>query len=229
MLQISDYSVAYGQSTIIGDMNLTLNPNEIIAVLGRNGMGKTTLMKSLIGMIPSQGGSVTLKNKELTPLKSFERVAAGVGFVPQGRMIFSTMTVKENIETGLTSTGKKVIPSDLYELFPVLDEMKDRRGGNLSGGQQQQLAIARALASEPSVLLLDEPTEGIQPSIIKEMAKTLKKIRDKRGLSIMVSEQVLSFALDVADRILVIEKGKIVLDVPVAEADQETISKYLSV
>jgi urea transport system ATP-binding protein len=210
-------------------MNLTLNPNEIIAVLGRNGMGKTTLMKSLIGMIPSQGGSVTLKNKELTPLKSFERVAAGVGFVPQGRMIFSTMTVKENIETGLTSTGKKVIPSDLYELFPVLDEMKDRRGGNLSGGQQQQLAIARALASEPSVLLLDEPTEGIQPSIIKEMARTLKKIRDKRGLSIMVSEQVLSFALDVADRILVIEKGKIVLDVPVAEADQETISKYLSV
>ena len=229
MLQISDYSVAYGQSTIIGDMNLTLNPNEIIAVLGRNGMGKTTLMKSLIGMIPSQGGSVTLENKELTPLKSFERVAAGVGFVPQGRMIFSTMTVKENIETGLTSTGKKVIPSDLYELFPVLDEMKDRRGGNLSGGQQQQLAIARALASEPSVLLLDEPTEGIQPSIIKEMARTLKKIRDKRGLSIMVSEQVLSFALDVADRILVIEKGKIVLDVPVAEADQETISKYLSV
>jgi urea transport system ATP-binding protein len=229
MLQISDYSVAYGQSTIIGDMNLTLNPNEIIAVLGRNGMGKTTLMKSLIGMIPSQGGSVTLKNKEITPLKSFERVAAGVGFVPQGRMIFSTMTVKENIETGLTSTGKKVIPSDLYELFPVLDEMKDRRGGNLSGGQQQQLAIARALASEPSVLLLDEPTEGIQPSIIKEMARTLKKIRDKRGLSIMVSEQVLSFALDVADRILVIEKGKIVLDVPVAEADQETISKYLSV
>lgn len=229
MLQITDYSVAYGQSTIIGDMNLTLNSNEIIAVLGRNGMGKTTLMKSLIGMIPSKGGSVKLENTELTSLKSFERVAAGVGFVPQGRMIFSTMTVKENIETGLTSTGEKEIPSDLYELFPVLDEMKDRRGGNLSGGQQQQLAIARALASKPSVLLLDEPTEGIQPSIIKEMARTLKKIRDKRGLSIMVSEQVLSFALDVADRILVIEKGKIVLDVPVAEADQATISKYLSV
>lgn len=229
MLQITDYSVAYGQSTIIGDMNLTLNSNEIIAVLGRNGMGKTTLMKSLIGMIPSKGGSVKLENTELTSLKSFERVAAGVGFVPQGRMIFSTMTVKENIETGLTSTGEKEIPSDLYELFPVLDEMKDRRGGNLSGGQQQQLAIARALASKPSVLLLDEPTEGIQPSIIKEMARTLKKIRDKRGLSIIVSEQVLSFALDVADRILVIEKGKIVLDVPVAEADQATISKYLSV
>ena len=229
MLQLQDYSVAYGQSTIINEMNLTLGDNEIIAVLGRNGMGKTTLMKSLIGMIPSQGGSAKLNTTELTPLKSHQRVGAGVGFVPQGRMIFSTMTVRENIETGLTSTGKKAIPEDLYTLFPVLKEMQSRRGGNLSGGQQQQLAIARALASDPSVLLLDEPTEGIQPNIIKEMAQTLRRIRDERGLSILVSEQVLSFALDVADRILVIEKGKIVLDVPVEEADQETISKYLSV
>lgn len=229
MLQLQDYSVAYGQSTIINEMNLTLGDNEIIAVLGRNGMGKTTLMKSLIGMIPSQGGSAKLNATELTPLKSYQRVGAGVGFVPQGRMIFSTMTVKENIETGLTSTGKKDIPEDLYTLFPVLKEMQGRRGGNLSGGQQQQLAIARALASDPSVLLLDEPTEGIQPNIIKEMAQTLRRIRDERGLSILVSEQVLSFALDVADRILVIEKGKIVLDVPVGEADQDMISKYLSV
>ncbi|MAR01999.1 MAG: urea ABC transporter ATP-binding subunit UrtE [Oceanospirillaceae bacterium] len=229
MLQLQDYSVAYGQSTIINEMNLTLGDNEIIAVLGRNGMGKTTLMKSLIGMIPSQGGSAKLNATELTPLKSYQRVGAGVGFVPQGRMIFSTMTVKENIETGLTSTGKKDIPEDLYTLFPVLKEMQGRRGGNLSGGQQQQLAIARALASDPCVLLLDEPTEGIQPNIIKEMAQTLRRIRDERGLSILVSEQVLSFALDVADRILVIEKGKIVLDVPVGEADQDMISKYLSV
>ena len=229
MLQLNDYSVAYGQSTIIDGMNLTLKENEIIAILGRNGMGKTTLMKSLIGMIPSKGGTVKLADKELSPLKSHERVSAGLAFVPQGRMIFSTMTVEENIETGLTSTGERNIPSDLYSSFPVLDEMKHRRGGNLSGGQQQQLAIARALASNPDVLILDEPTEGIQPSIIKDMAKTLKQIRTQRGLSILVSEQVLSFALDVADRILVIEKGKIVLDVPVEEADQETISKYLSV
>ncbi len=229
MLQLNDYSVAYGQSTIIDGMNLTLKKNEIIAILGRNGMGKTTLMKSLIGMIPSKGGTVKLADKELSPLKSHERVSAGLAFVPQGRMIFSTMTVEENIETGLTSTGERNIPSDLYSIFPVLDEMKHRRGGNLSGGQQQQLAIARALASNPDVLILDEPTEGIQPSIIKDMAKTLKQIRTQRGLSILVSEQVLSFALDVADRILVIEKGKIVLDVPVEEADQETISKYLSV
>ena len=229
MLQLNDYSVAYGQSTIIDGMNLTLKENEIIAILGRNGMGKTTLMKSLIGMIPSKGGTVKLADKELSPLKSHERVSAGLAFVPQGRMIFSTMTVEENIETGLTSTGERNIPSDLYSIFPVLDEMKHRRGGNLSGGQQQQLAIARALASNPDVLILDAPTEGIQPSIIKDMATTLKQIRTQRGLSILVSEQVLSFALDVADRILVIEKGKIVLDVPVEEADQETISKYLSV
>jgi len=229
MFEVSDYSVAYGQSDVIRNLNLSIKPKEIVAILGRNGMGKTTLMKSLIGMIPSKEGSLTLSGKELSGLKSYERVGAGIGFVPQGRMIFSTMTVSENIETGLTSTGERKIPSDLYSLFPVLDEMKDRRGGNLSGGQQQQLAIARALASNPSVLLLDEPTEGIQPSIIKEMARTLKQIRTQRNLSILVSEQVLSFALDIADRILVIEKGTIVLDVPVAEADQATISRYLSV
>ncbi len=229
MFQVSDYSVAYGQSDVIRNLNLSIKPKEIVAILGRNGMGKTTLMKSLIGIIPSKEGSLTLAGKELSGLKSHERVGAGIGFVPQGRMIFSTMTVSENIETGLTSTGERKIPSDLYSLFPVLDEMKNRRGGNLSGGQQQQLAIARALASNPSVLLLDEPTEGIQPSIIKEMARTLKQIRTQRNLSILVSEQVLSFALDIADRILVIEKGAIVLDVPVAEADQATISRYLSV
>ncbi|MFP6844416.1 MAG: urea ABC transporter ATP-binding subunit UrtE [Thalassolituus sp.] len=229
MFELADYGVAYGQSDVIKDMNLTLKPKEIIAVLGRNGMGKTTMMKSMIGMIPSKAGTITLNGKDLSGLQSHQRVAAGLGFVPQGRMIFSTLTVQENIETGLTVTGKSTVPEDLYELFPVLLEMKDRRGGNLSGGQQQQLAIARALASNPSVLLLDEPTEGIQPSIIKEMARTLKKIRDQRNLSILVSEQVLSFALDIADRILVIEKGKIVHDVPIAEADQASIAKYLSV
>ncbi|AHK15194.1 MAG: urea ABC transporter ATP-binding subunit UrtE [Thalassolituus sp.] len=229
MFELADYGVAYGQSDVIKDMNLTLKPKEIIAVLGRNGMGKTTMMKSMIGMIPSKAGTITLNGNDLSGLQSHQRVAAGLGFVPQGRMIFSTLTVQENIETGLTVTGKSTVPEDLYELFPVLLEMKDRRGGNLSGGQQQQLAIARALASNPSVLLLDEPTEGIQPSIIKEMARTLKKIRDQRNLSILVSEQVLSFALDIADRILVIEKGKIVHDVPIAEADQASIAKYLSV
>ncbi|WP_373020861.1 urea ABC transporter ATP-binding subunit UrtE [Thiomicrorhabdus sp.] len=229
MLDIQDLHVAYGESEVIKGLNLSLKKNEIIAIMGRNGMGKTTLMKSLIGMIPSKSGSVKLGDKELIGMKSHERVKAGLGFVPQGRMIFSTMTVKENIETGLTTTGETEVPEDLYNIFPVLREMSKRRGGNLSGGQQQQLAIARALASNPEVLLLDEPTEGIQPSIIKEMAHTLKEIRDSRGLSIIVSEQVLSFALDVADRIIVIEKGAIIHDQPRNEVDEDKVASFLSV
>jgi urea transport system ATP-binding protein len=229
MFQVSDYHVAYGQSEVIHNMNFSVKENEIVAVVGRNGMGKTTLMRSLIGMIPRRQGSIELAGKELSDLKSHQRVASGVAFVPQGRMIFSTMTVKENIETGLTTVKSNKIPERLYELFPVLKEMKSRRGGNLSGGQQQQLAIARALASDPKLLLLDEPTEGIQPSIIRDMARTLKKIRDEIGLSIMVSEQVLSFALDIADRILVIEKGAIVQEENRDSVDEKKIAAYLSV
>ena len=169
-----------------------------------------------------------MEGAELSALQSYERVAKGLAYVPQGRMIFSTLTVQENIETGLVAPAKEV-PGSIYELFPVLLEMRNRRGGNLSGGQQQQLAIARALASKPNVLLLDEPTEGIQPSIIKEMARTLKHIRDESGLSIVVSEQVLSFALDIADRVLVIENGEIVRDDPRDGVDAAQIAKYLSV
>ncbi|MBM7335173.1 MAG: urea ABC transporter ATP-binding subunit UrtE [Alcanivorax sp.] len=229
MLTVDHHSVAYGQSTIIRDLNLGIGENEIVAVVGRNGMGKTTLMKSLIGMTPTRAGRVTLNDTDLTPLKSHQRVRAGLGFVPQGRMIFPTLTVRENIETGLAAVGEKKVPADLYELFPVLEEMQHRRGGNLSGGQQQQLAIARALATRPKVLLLDEPTEGIQPSIIQDMARTLKRIRDQRGLSIVVSEQVLSFVMDIADRILVIEKGDIVHEEAGEGADQDKIAGYLSV
>ncbi|RLT96320.1 urea ABC transporter ATP-binding subunit UrtE [Ketobacter sp.] len=228
MLNVSNHKVSYGQSEVIHGLNFEVKPNEIVAIMGRNGMGKTTLMKSLIGVLPSDG-SIKLDNVEMTNMKSHQRVANGMSFVPQGRMIFSTMTVKENIETGLTTTKEKKVPQDLYDLFPVLLEMKSRRGGNLSGGQQQQLAIARALASKPKMLLLDEPTEGIQPSIIKEMARTLRRIRDEKGLSIVVSEQVLSFALDIADRILVLEKGEIVAEETRENVNEEKIAAYLSV
>lgn len=228
MLKVENYKVAYGQSEVISNMNFAVEKNEIIAIVGRNGMGKTTLMKSLAGMVPSKAGTVMIGATDISKMKSFERVAAGIALVPQGRMIFSTMTVKENIETGLTTVKDKKIPELLYELFPVLKEMKSRRGGNLSGGQQQQLAIARALASRPDVLLLDEPTEGIQPSIIRDIARTLKRIRDEIGLSIIVSEQVLSFALDVADRIFVIEKGEIVKEASRDSVDETQIAAYLS-
>src|SRR5664279_4711806 len=160
MLAISDLHVAYGQSEVLHGLNVSVAPNEIVAIMGRNGMGKTTLMKSLMGIVPANSGSVTMEGTELGPLKSYERVAKGLAYVPQGRMIFSTMTVKENIETGLVAAGETEVPGDIYELFPVLLEMNGRRGGNLSGGQQQQLAIARALATKPKVLLLDQPRDG---------------------------------------------------------------------
>ena len=229
MLKLNNYNVAYGQSRVINDMNLEIGEGEIISLVGRNGMGKTTLLKSLIGMVPQESGQILLDGEDISAQQSHERVASGIGFVPQGRMIFSTMTVTENIVTGLTTTGEKKVPEDLYDLFPVLKEMGKRRGGNLSGGQQQQLAIPRALASRPKLLVLDEPTEGIQPSIIREMAQTLRRIRDERGLTILVSEQVLSFALDVSDKVMVIEKGDIVHQESSAEADQKKIAAYLSV
>ena len=229
MLNVTDIKVAYGQSEVLHGLNLTVAPGEIVALMGRNGMGKTTLMKALMGIVPTRSGAVGIDGIEITGLKSFERVARGVAYVPQGRMIFPAMTVEENIETGLLATNERKVPGDIYELFPVLLEMKGRRGGNLSGGQQQQLAIARALATRPKVLLLDEPTEGIQPSIIREMARTLKRIRDERGLSILVSEQVLSFALDIADRILVLENGEIVHEDARADLDEEKVAGFLSV
>ncbi len=229
MLAVDNLKVSYGQSEVIHGLSFDVKPAEIVAIMGRNGMSKTTLMKSLMGIVPSASGAIRIGETSLERLESFERVAKGLAYVPQGRMIFSTMTVKENIETGLTVTGEKTVPPQIYELFPVLLDMKNRRGGNLSGGQQQQLAIARALASKPKVLLLDEPTEGIQPSIIKEMARTLCRIRDEIGLSIIVSEQVLSFALDMADRVLVIERGEIAHEAPRAGIDEAKVASFLSV
>jgi urea transport system ATP-binding protein len=229
MLAIEDLHVNYGQSEVLHGLDMSVKPGEIVAIMGRNGMGKTTLMKAMMGVVPSRSGAIRLDGDELTGLRPFRRVAKGFGYVPQGRGIFSTMTVKENVETGLSSTGEKTVPPDIYELFPVLVEMKNRRGGNLSGGQQQQLAIARALASKPKVLLLDEPTEGIQPSIIREMARVLRRIRDERGLSIVVSEQVLSFALDVADRVVVLENGRFVHEAARADVDEAYVTRFLSV
>lgn len=226
---VENLKVAYGQSTVISDLSFNIKKGEIIAIVGRNGMGKTTLMRSLIGMVPIASGKVSVDGVALENLKNFQRVEKGLGFVPQGRMIFGTMTVKENILTGLKVSKRKKIPEFIYEMFPVLEEMKSRRGGNLSGGQQQQLAIARALATDPQVLLLDEPTEGIQPSIIKELAQTLKQIRDQFGLTIFVSEQVLSFAIEIADRIFVIERGDIVHEELKETVDEAKIASYLSV
>ena len=228
LLQVSDISVAYGQSQVIDRLSMKVKEGEIVAILGLNGMGKTTLMKALIGLLPIKHGSIVLDGKELGQREPFERVLEGLAYVPQGRMVFPKLTVEENIITGLRS-DKEQPPEDVYRFFPVLSEMKKRRGGNLSGGQQQQLVIARALASHPRVLLLDEPTEGIQPSIIKQLGDVLRAIRDEKGLTIVVSEQVLSFALAIADRVLVIDRGHFVHESAGKDIDEKAVTQLLSI
>jgi urea transport system ATP-binding protein len=229
MLDVHNLSAAYGQSEVLHNIDLSVAPGEIVAVVGRNGMGKSTLMKSLIGVIPPRSGQVLVDGADVSQLPSHARVARGLAYVPQGRQIFGTMTVRENIETGLVVTGRTLIPHDIFVLFPILKEFEKRRGGNLSGGQQQQLAIARALASDPKILLLDEPTEGIQPSIIKDIARVLRQIRDMTNMCIVVCEQVLSFVLDVADRILVMENGRLVHSDTRNRVDEAVIARFLAV
>ncbi|MFN3887389.1 MAG: urea ABC transporter ATP-binding subunit UrtE [Aquabacterium sp.] len=229
MLQVKDLFVSYGQSEALHGISFEANKNETVAIMGRNGMGKTTLFKSLMGVLPSKAGEINVAGQSVVKDESFQRVKKGIAYVPQGRMIFPTLTVEENIQTGLENSKSKRIPDDIYALFPVLFDMKHRKGGNLSGGQQQQLAIARALVTNPKVLLLDEPTEGIQPSIIKDIAKALNEIRKLREITIVVSEQVLSFAMDVADRLFVIEGGRLVHETTRADTDADRIKAYLSV
>jgi urea transport system ATP-binding protein len=228
LLQIEGIGVAYGQSQIIDGLSLSVEPGEIVALMGLNGMGKTTLMKAVMGILPVRSGRVLLEGTDVVHKQPYERVRSGLAYVPQGRMVFPTLTVEENIITGL-GRDKEQVSEELYAIFPVLKEMRKRRAGNLSGGQQQQLVIARALASKPKVLLLDEPTEGIQPSIIKELAETLKKIRDLKNLTILVSEQVLSFALSVADRLLVINRGSIIHESQRKDTDENVLTRLLAI
>jgi urea transport system ATP-binding protein len=229
MFEVDRLCVSYGQSQVVNEVSFAAAQNETIALMGRNGMGKSTLFKALMGVLPTRGGTIRLAQSELTGLPSHRRVQQGLAYVPQGRMIFPALTVLENIQTGLEKNRSNQVPNELFELFPVLFEMRHRKGGNLSGGQQQQLAIARALATNPRVLLLDEPTEGIQPSIIKDIANALNEIRKLRQITLIVSEQVLSFALAVADRILVLERGRIIHEDRREDADVAKITGYLSV
>ncbi len=229
MLKVSNLNVSYGDSRVIHDVSFEVADNAAVAIVGRNGMGKSTLLKSLIGMVPVKSGSITLDGNELAGLPSFRRVQAGMAYVPQGRMIFPLLSVEENILSGLETGRYDGVPEFIYEFFPVLKEMAAREAGNLSGGQQQQLAIARALVSKPSVLVLDEPTEGIQPSIIKEIAQSLNRLRKELGIAVLVSEQVLSFAMEVADEILVLDLGRIVRTATKNAVDIEEVRSYLTV
>ncbi|MEK0447120.1 MAG: urea transporter ATP-binding subunit UrtE [Verrucomicrobiota bacterium] len=229
MLSVNEIQVSYGQSVVIRNMSFQAAKGEIVGIVGRNGMGKTTLFRSLIGMLPLRSGKITLDGTDISREESYNRVGHGLAIVPQGRMIFPYLTVYENLVSGAATPISEEEVSEIYALFPVLRDMKNRKGGNLSGGQQQQLAIGRALMTRPKVLLLDEPTEGIQPSIIKDIARTLKEIRSLKNLTIVVSEQVLSFMLEVCDRLFVIEKGSLVREDLRSSVDAEEIRKMLSV
>jgi urea transport system ATP-binding protein len=228
LLKVDSIRVCYGESQVIESLTLTAASGEIVALMGLNGMGKTTLMKALIGLLSVRQGKVHVDGRDVTGNAPFERVDCGLAYVPQGRLLFPTLTVEENIQTGLRQRSR-AIPEQLYTFFPVLREIRHRRAGNLSGGQQQQVAIARALASKPKVLLLDEPTEGLQPSIIKDLAVQLKRIRDESGVAIVVSEQVLTFALAVADRFAVMVRGSIVHQSPRTAMDEQSLGRLLAI
>ena len=232
MLEVKEVNQFYGGSHILRDVSLSAPVGECSVVLGRNGVGKTTLLKCLMGILPIKSGQILLDGKDIAKMSSEQRVRAGLAYVPQGRDIFSTLTVEENILIGMAKfSGAKTrkVPSHLYEIFPVLDEMKHRRGGDLSGGQQQQLAIARALASEPRVLILDEPTEGIQPSIIKDIGRVIRKLGDQGEMAIVLVEQFYDFAEELADNYTVMARGQVIAQGQGAEKPEKGIRELVAI
>jgi urea transport system ATP-binding protein len=215
MLKVESVNQYYGGSHILRGLDFEAKLGEVTVVLGRNGVGKTTLLKSLMGLVPIKSGDILLDGRSINGTKPYERVRLGVGYVPQGREIFGRLTVAENLQMGLASKpGGTPLPEQLFELFPVLKQMLHRRGGDLSGGQQQQLAIARALAAGPKLLILDEPTEGIQPSIIKDIGRAIRKLADEglngQKMAVVLVEQFYDFAEELADQYLVMERGEII-------------------
>ena len=216
MLEVKDINLFYGAAQALRGVSISAEPGKVTCVLGRNGVGKTSLLRAMVGQYPISSGAIVLDGSDITGLKPYERARKGIGFVPQGREIFARLTVEENLRMGLAyKSGSTPIPSELFELFPVLKQMINRRGGDLSGGQQQQLAIARALAPKPKLLILDEPTEGIQPSIIKDIGRVIRMLADRgmaggQKMAIVLVEQFYDFAAELADQYLVMERGEII-------------------
>jgi urea transport system ATP-binding protein len=230
MLTIEKLSVAYGETLILRDVDLTVGPGELVCLMGRNGVGKTTLLRSIMGLLRPRAGRIEFQGQDMTRARPEARARAGLGYVPQGREIFPHLTVLENLQVGLLANPERprVVPEEVYEYFPALKTMLGRKGGVLSGGQQQQLAIARALVANPKVLILDEPTEGIQPNIIAQIGTVLKALKDQGRMSVLLVEQYFEFALKLGDRYYVMEKGTMVLSGKSAALDKEQIKPYLA-
>jgi urea transport system ATP-binding protein len=230
MLSVQGLNVSYGDSQILWDVQLQVPPAQVVCLLGRNGVGKTTFLKSLMGLLTPWAGTITFNGKSITSLSPDRRARLGIGYVPQGRDIFPDLTVLENLRIGQVARGEKngAIPEEIFHLFPVLQTMLSRKGGVLSGGQQQQLAIARALMTRPTLLLLDEPTEGIQPSIILDIEQVIRRLKDTAQISILLIEQYVDFARRLADYVYVMEKGAIVLEGKLQEIPDADVKRYLA-
>ena len=231
MLNVQNLSFAYGAIQVLDDVSMEMPSGRITCILGRNGVGKTTLLMNMMGLLRPTIGAVFMEEKEITTLAADKRAAAGLGLVPQGRRIFPKLTVEENLRVGLAAQGPRVtkIPEEIYDLFPILKTMSRRMGGDLSGGQQQQLAIARALAGDPKVLLLDEPTEGIQPNVIQQIGSVLKRLVTEKGMTIVMVEQYLDFVKEIGDRFYLMDRRRVVASGITSDLSADLIRRHLSV
>ena len=229
-LRVESVDLSYGASRCLRGVSLEADPGRITCVLGRNGVGKSSLMRAVVGLERVERGRIVWEGRDIAALPPAERARAGVGYVPQGREIFPFLTVQENLETALAAAPRgSRVPEEVFALFPILKQFLRRRGGDLSGGQQQQLAIARALTARPRLLILDEPTEGIQPSIIKDIARVIRLLARERGLAVVLVEQYFEFARDLADRVAVMVRGEVALGGPVETLDDEAVRRLLTV
>ncbi len=229
MLSMKEVTACYGESVIIPSLNLEVPNGKVVCLVGRNGVGKSTTLKSIMGLVRTTQGTVTLDSVNITNMSTYDKARQGIGYVPQGRDIFPRLTVKENLELGLRARGiKGEVPDYIYDLFPILPKFAKRRGGDLSGGQQQQLAIARALVTDPKILILDEPTEGIQPSIIQDIGDAIQKINRWKGLTVLIVEQYLDFVLNISDELYVMEHGEIVLNDQTSKVNAAQVQKIMT-
>tara|TARA_B100001245_G_scaffold230861_1_gene210949 strand:- start:869 stop:1564 length:696 start_codon:yes stop_codon:yes gene_type:complete len=231
MLSLSHISFSYGLVQILDDVSIEVPKAKVVCVMGRNGVGKTTLMRNIVGLEKASKGSVTLDGRDISKVPARRRAQSGLALVPQGRMIFPRLTVKENLEVGLSARtdGRSTIPEEIYELFPVLKEMGARQGGNLSGGQQQQLAIGRALVGEPRVLLLDEPTEGIQPNIIQAIGQVLRRLVKEKEMTVVLVEQYVDFIKEFGDHFYIMNRGRVVANGDTPQLSEAIVRQHLSV